>query len=836
MAKVINIKNGTTKTLKIKKDSVINFTDLDKNLSKFNFKKSGKNLIIENTEAKIKLTVKNYFTSAKSLIANSKLSAIEFKGANSVSLLSNDIKNRADYKNAYYDKSSNTYYGTMWADTIDYNSTELKPTVILGSGKDKVTTNSNGGNIYTGSGENEIHYWGASFSMSNRVYLADAGKTNIILESTSWNKMISNVTSAKDGSLYFKLGNTAYYIDKYLKNGANKNVSITVYEGTSSSNQQKKTYTLKNYLNNQVKNTYGNIAGLNYFGNSGSKKKLKIKGNFLNNTLVGGKKADKIYCVGGDNTVTGGYGNDKLYAGTGADTFKFTFADSNAKGWDNDTIYNAGSSDKIQFTDSAYDDFEYVKKGNNLVINAYIYRRGKWKVSDKITVVNYFKADKNKSINEKDRLGKVNNTSMNDITVTVNGGKYNTLGKGKYEIYLNKKNTTEVLDKSADATIMLTSSSSFNRKTLTETYQYQNISYKDGDVVPVKNGNDLSIKYYTVKEKYSYKTHRLKQSVKSNYITLKDYFSTDLTSAGRGKSRVNINDTKMDFNGTTQNMKQVLKYCDYMHLTSTNKKEGDLYRIDSIDKSIMDIQYWVTGSKKNERITIDNTQSNCIDSRGGNDTVHAEYGASNAFFYSAGYDNYISGDKKDNYYVGAILKKSINDFKKKSFTKSSKLHLRDTGGSDTMYISSKAKNLRLLFNVNKQGKIVVSQTFNLSKNDNKIWDSIMIFNKSALTAKNIQKSNFTGVIEMDNYFAEGTSSSAAVNTTAKGSGAIEAFKTNDKTLNMDNWVQKIASDVASWLNSAKNTKGYSTAADVFNSNDTASIKALIAIYNKDTYK
>jgi len=576
-------------------------------------------------------------------------------------------------------------------------------------------------------------------------------------------------------------------------------------------------------MNNTVKKVFD-------FGKSTAKKQ-KLKGNFLNNNFEGCKGKDIIYCVDGNNTVNGRGGNDKIYAGKGADTFKYSYGN----GWGRDTIYNSGSTDKIQFTDINPNDdaLWYVKKGNNLVIEAYSwnYKKQKQTVSDTITLKNYFKSDKGKSINEKDRLGFINDTSINDIAVRVRAGKFHNLGKGKYYIWLNKKNTTMVLDKTSDATIVLDSDGKYNPKTQVETSHYQNVN---GDVV-TKKGNDLIVQYFTVKEKYNYKTHKLKRSIKKNNMTIKDYFSTDLTSSGRGKSGVNISNAKIDYYGSTQNVKQLVSNCDYVHLTASNKKEGDAYRIDSIDKSIMDVSYWVTGSKKNDRITVMNTSNNCIDSRGGNDIVHAEYGSTNAFFYSAGYDNYISGDKNDAYYVGAILN-SIDKFKKKSFGKSSKLHVRDTGGSDTMYISSKAKNLRLLFNVNKQGKVVVNQTFNLSKNDNKIWDSLMIYNKSALTAKNIQKSNFTGVIEMDNYFAVGTSSSSAVNTNAKGTGAIEAFKTNDKTLDMDSWVQRIASDVAGWLNSAANKKGYSTAADVFNSNDAASIKALIAIYNKDVYK
>lgn len=818
MAKVINIKNGTTKTLTIKKNSVINFADLSTDsdygiLSNFSFKRSGKNLIIQNSSANINITVKNYFTTKNhGAYTKSKLEGLLFNGAYQIGMAAGKIQQRADYKAFEFDANNNSAYATLFWDTIDLSTNTYKSNENL--------------NIYTGVGKDTIKFGATNLSSSTRTVYAGNDTNPIILnlEYLGTNK-IKDVSISK-GSLVFKsnTGKETYVINKYISKGKD-NVQIKLNDQDAAS--------LKDYLNNTINVNFT-------MGNSKSKKKQTIKGNILNNTLEGGTKADKIYCVDGNNTVTGRGGNDKIYAGKGADTFKYVFGN----GWGKDIIYSAGSTDKIQFTDISYDDsaLSYVKSGNNLVINAYGTVKGKWKILDKITLANYFK--------NKDRLGYINNTAMKDIAVTVNAKGTQNLGTGKYNIYLTKKNSTVSLDKSADATIVLSSGGSYNPKTRVEKYWYQTVSYNDSAVAPTKKGNDLTIKYYTVSEKYSYKTHKLKRSAKANYITLKDYFSTDLTSAGRGKSNINISNAKINYDIETQNVKQLSQYCDYIHLTSTNNLDKtDLqkgiknYRIDSIDSSLVDVSYWVTGSKKNDRITITNSQYNYIDSRGGNDIIHTDGGTSGcSIMYSSGFDNCITGTSNDTYYVGAILN-SIDKFKKKSFTKNSKLLVNDKGGNeDKMYISAKSKDLRIMLNINKDGKVVTNQTEALLRSDNKYTDSLLIFNKSALTGKNVQKmiksGGFNGAIEIDNWFGVGSSTSSAVaHNMTTGQGRIEKiYDTNGKELDMTNWITQVKNDVVGWLTTGTYGGKYDSVADVLNSGNSKAINSLIAVFTKAAYR
>ncbi len=50
---------------------------------------------------------------------------------------------------------------------------------------------------------------------------------------------------------------------------------------------------------------------------SKASKSLTVNGNFLNNTITGGKVADTIYGGAGTNTLTGGAGSDVFYISTG---------------------------------------------------------------------------------------------------------------------------------------------------------------------------------------------------------------------------------------------------------------------------------------------------------------------------------------------------------------------------------------------------------------------------------------------------------------------------------------------------------------------------------------
>ena len=812
--KFIEIENNTTKTVKIKKDAVIKFSGMTEKITASDIKlnKKGRNLIITSSKNGINLTIKNFFVSKKKDV--SKLSVTVSTASSSIDLYG-FAKSRLEWtlKPSVRKK---TFYGTMWADSVDYDTKCRK--IYFYTGSDSTATSINfSQKYYFGDGSKYIYINPTKNDKTNITTRFYANEKNVLYLRDLQNSDLKYVSRKKNDLVLSNNKNHKIIFKNYLTKDNKYNIQAGKYTESTNSSTYKD---LKTYINSLNEN----------FRTQSLRKKGTLKGTYFNDILKGSTGHDKIYCVGGNNEVYSDIGNDKIYCGSGIDKIVFFENDGT------DKIYNSTSSD-ILYMD--VDDMtNFYKSVNNLVI---AHRDIAFNKRDNIILVNYFK-------NIDNRLNTVWDYpfgshgiddatyayNLTDKTITVNGTKKketHNLGKGKYDIYLNGGKDTVIFDKTATGYINIT--------------QKQNLTEVE------KQGNDAIFSYKILKGikkgKNIYKT--------GGKLIVKNYFSTDLTSSGRAGSTINL--TGIDIKNSTDDstLDYIKKNVSYIKLTSSDLKEGDLYRIDSIKVDIpilgatpLDVQYYVAGNKKNERISINNKKHSLIDPRGGNDTVHAELGDSNkqnaTICYSEGYDNYITGIGNDEYIIGAIAK-SYTNIKKKSFNKNSKVHIRDKGGNgDVMKISAKTKDLRLLFNVNKQGKIVVNQNLNLSRNDAdksnnnaKYWDSLMIVNKSALTTKNIQKNNFTGIVEIDNWFATATKTTSAVNYNTRAEGYIETISTNNTDwLNMDSWIHRIAGDVAAWLNSAKNTKGYSTAADVFNSNDTASIKALVAIYNKVSYK
>jgi len=813
-SKFIEIQNNTTKTVKIKKDAVIKFPGMSENVTASDIKlnKKGRNLIITSAQNGINLTIKNFFISKKKDV--SKLSVTVSTASSSIDLYG-FAKSRLQWTLKPYVRKK-TFYGTMWADSVDYDTKCRK--IYFYSGSDSTATSINfSQKYYFGNGSKYIYINPTKDDKTNITTTFYANEKNILYLRDLQNSDLKYVSRKKNDLVLSNNKNHKIIFKNYLTKDNKYNIQAGKYTESTNSSTYKD---LKPYINSLNEK----------FRTQRLRKRGTLKGTYFNDILYGSIGKDKIYCVGGDNVVYGDMGNDKIYCGSGTD--KIVYSENDGV----DTIYNSNNADILIMDTDNMD--TYVKKGKDLVISS-----SQVLLLDTVIVKDYFK-------NTDNRLNKVLDLSfgepniddavddsanyLSNQLIRVNGTKKketHNLAKGKYDIYLNGGKDTVILDKTATGYINIT--------------QKQNLTGVE------KHGNDAIFNYQILKGvkkgKNIYKN--------GGKLTVKNYFSTDLSSGGRGGSTINL--TGVDLKNSTgdSTIDFIKKNVSNIKLTSSDLKEGDLYRIDSIKVDIpvlgatpLDVQYYVAGSKKNERISINNKKHNLIDPRGGNDTVHAELGDSNkqnaTICYSAGYDNYITGIGNDEYIIGAIAK-SFTKIQKKSFNKNSKVHIRDKGGNgDVMKISAKTKDLRLLFNVNKQGKIVVNQNLNLSKNDAdksnnnaKYWDSLMIVNKSALTTKNIQKNNFTGIVEIDNWFATATKTTAAVNYNARAEGYIETISTNNTNwLNMDSWIQRISGDVAAWLNSGANTKGYSTAADVFNSNDSASIKALIAVYNKASYK
>ena len=66
---------------------------------------------------------------------------------------------------------------------------------------------------------------------------------------------------------------------------------------------------------------------------------VKITGNEIDNTILGGSKADTLYGMAGNDKLDGGAGNDKLYGGDGNDTL--------IGGKGNDSLYGGSGNDML---------------------------------------------------------------------------------------------------------------------------------------------------------------------------------------------------------------------------------------------------------------------------------------------------------------------------------------------------------------------------------------------------------------------------------------------------------------------------------------------------------
>ena len=820
--KTVEIKNNTTKTVNLKKDSVIKFSDMTTGVtdSDIKFDKKGRNLIISSESNGFKVTVKKYFISAKKDISkiNLKLSTQSTTNYN----IGGFGTKRINWTLRPY-SSKKSYYGTMWADSCTSDTNKYKKIYFYSGSDNLLTSFKHDQKIYFGSGTKTV-YVNPTETDATKIDTTFYATENTTLKLRNLQDSdLKYVSRSKNDLVLSNNKNHKIIFKNYLTKDNKYNIQAGDYTNSTNTSEYKN---LKTYINSLSEE----------YRTQKLKKSGVLKGTYFNDTLKGTGGNDKIYCVGGTNKVYAYSGNDKIYCGTGVDKIMFKDGDGVS------TIYNSDSSDLLAYEIDTFD--KLYKEGNNLVITC----SDDFLFSGKIVIADYFKNVDNRlyklgdvdimTFDIDDALTVDNSVSTNpedfylyNHKITVNGTKKSethNLANGKFDIYLNSGKDTIIVDKNAKTTINVTSD--------------QNVTGME------KNGNDAVFYYETFKG-----TKKGKNIYKNGKITIKDFFTTDLTKNGRGSSSFNMTNIKLKADTNLLSYEYLMNTKPVVHLTSSDLKEGDLYRIDGIEKidlmiGEVDFKYWVTGSKKNERITLKNTQKNIVDSGAGNDIVHAEINKDNknstVFCYSAGNDNYIGGFGNDTYYVGAKVKSLNDDFtaniKKTSFDKKTALLINDKGGSDTMNISAKTKDIRILFNVDKTGKIITNATEAFLRSDNKYTDSLLIFNKSSLTGKNLQSmikdNGFKGAIEIDNWFANGKSTANA-NYNDLGEGYIEKINTNNsQNLNMTSWINQVKNDVVSWLTTGTYANKYNSVADVFNSSDKNAINSLVAVFAKSEYK
>ncbi|MBQ9244732.1 hypothetical protein IJ182_00525 [bacterium] len=166
------------------------------------------------------------------------------------------------------------------------------------------------------------------------------------------------------------------------------------------------------------------------------------------------------------------------------------------------------------------------------------------------------------------------------------------------------------------------------------------------------------------------------------------------------------------------------------------------------------------------------------------------------FTYNGGHDQYQMFNGSDDAYI-------VN------LDKNTSLGIFDYGGTDFVELNANAMDMRIFFNMD------------MTSNVPQIIGDLKILDRSVLTAANVQKAGYNAVgVNIADYFD------------SEAGGKIENFSFIDKmsglstSFYMDEWIDAVASDVASWLGE----KAYSSTEAVFEKNNKADINALIAIY------
>ena len=218
-----------------------------------------------------------------------------------------------------------------------------------GSGADTLSGGAGNDTLYGGAGSDVFVYDGGS------SYIADytAGQDKIKLASGS-----ITGASLKSSDVILKIGTSGNIT---VKGGKSKQLTIIDADGKETAQVYPSyfTYDAGKTAVTLASGFTGTLAADAYESTvekidaSNVSKAVVLNGNANNNTIIGGKGADKIYGNAGADSLYGGKGNDTLTGGAGNDVFVY----GNGDGKDVIADYAAGDSIKISsgtITKTAY--------------------------------------------------------------------------------------------------------------------------------------------------------------------------------------------------------------------------------------------------------------------------------------------------------------------------------------------------------------------------------------------------------------------------------------------------------------------------------------------------
>lgn len=635
-----------------------------------------------------------------------------------------------------------TYTGTDGNDVI--KSGASNDTIIGGKGNDK---------IYGEAGRNTL-----TFSMDDGHDTVYSGKGEDTIKFTDA-RSFSNLTfGIKGKNLVINHGNgDSVELSGYLKSKGNSSIKYIMF-----SNGQRETLWENDKIHTEL-----------YAANPN--KNSKITGSILNDSITGGNGNDVIKGGAGDDTIIGGAGNDKLYGEAGNNRFEFTF--NGNEGFGDDIVYNGKSKkafaeDTLVFSDSknsrfSFNDLSFFKTGNDLKVT-YNYEKAADNQGS-VTVKDYFKINHSAQTVEIGGTKKSLDKVMKENNLyTLGKGKINGTNKGDIIFGSDSKDTINSLagndviytGKGNDTIVFNTLSDGIQNKTITSaggmnTLQMSkwNVLEEDLEFFYNKNEKSMTIRGFEKTETNGYEEY------KENIAITLNKFNNDYTVVDSKKRKYSLLAGTGDINGTKGN--------DIIISTGDNKTIS-------------------TGSAGDKYVTLMG-KYNTVNIGAGNTEIYHTDANGKEFFE----DGYTKKNSNDTY--------NVNVFNKKT----SVAILGDNDGNDTLNINGSAKDMRILFNVNKDG------SFNTDDS------SLCIYHKG---------SSYNKFADLDSWFLPGIE----MDWDFGGNNTIETVNARRQQINMDAWIDAVKTDVVTWLD----TNNYGSTEEVITKNEGADIKALFGVFQQ----
>ncbi len=215
-------------------------------------------------------------------------------------------------------------------------STRTKAVKLTGNDYDNSLRGGKGADTLIGDKGNDT-LWGGK---GKDIFVYNSGN-DVIADYVSGDKISLSAPITKTSTKGLDVTLTVGEDNFTIKNAKGKSLNLINSDGENFSiivGNPTLTLTNKNKAKVKLSTDYANA---NAFDRS---KTIQITGNAYDNSILGGKSADKIYGGKGNDTLTGGKGNDSLWGNAGKDAFIY------ASGEGKDAIYGFDNSDMLKIT------------------------------------------------------------------------------------------------------------------------------------------------------------------------------------------------------------------------------------------------------------------------------------------------------------------------------------------------------------------------------------------------------------------------------------------------------------------------------------------------------